>query len=37
LEEVQVTLLDGELDVLHVAIVLLETPHRVEELLERIA
>ena len=35
LQEVELLVLDGELDVLHVAVVLLQTSHRVDELLER--
>ncbi len=34
LQEVEPSVLDGELDVLHVAVVLLESPHRLGELLE---
>ena len=36
LEEVEVALLDGELDVLHVAVVALERAHRLEELVVRV-
>ena len=36
LEEVEVSLLDGELDVLHVAVVALELAHRLEELAVRV-
>src|SRR5439155_25578364 len=36
LQEIQVPVLDGELDVLDVAVVLLEPPHRLEQLLERL-
>ena len=36
LEEVEVPLLDGELDVLHVAVVALERGHRLEELVVRL-
>ena len=35
LQEIELVVLDGELDVLHVAVVLLEPPHRFEQLLER--
>ena len=36
LEQVEPSVLDGELDVLHVAVVLLEPAHRLGELLERV-
>src|SRR4051794_14093568 len=36
LEQVELLVLDGELDVLHVAVVLFEPAHRVDELLERL-
>ena len=36
LQEVELALLDGELDVLHVAVVVLERAHRLEELVVRL-
>ena len=36
LQQVELLVLDGELDVLHVAVVLLEAAHRLEQLLERL-
>ena len=36
LEQIERSVLDRELDVLHVAVVLLEPVHRVEELVERL-